>query len=278
MKYFILFILLFIVGCSSSRTISTLAQYEKTINELNLKTDLLGLLISSYINKLPTGSDVISKTKLSAVNKLLDSITFLSVKDVEFNFLQTKPLWTETNSILGLTYTNFVDIDTGKITIDLKKFRIISKSNNILTAEIELEGSGEIKVSGKYTGIISSASPKLHFYLKDELPLNIMPGDSDYIVLTPMPKDIILKAKVSIDLYKWNIPFYKEIKLISTDLIKPILVPSAINSEILFPIPSPLYGKKQIEFIKYQLYFSKISVSLINNTIEYRSDISFNKK
>ena len=88
----------------------------------------------------------------------------------------------------------------------------------------------------------------------------------------------MLKSKVLISLLGWNIPYYKEIPLQATDLIKPVLIPSALRSEIIFPLPAAQYGSQRLEFVKRYLRFSKSSVRANDNGLEYRSNIDFEKE
>ena len=171
-----------------------------------------------------------------------------------------------------------MNVDTGSLDIDLKNFMFSSVTNNTIYAQIEIEGTGTIKASGTYAGVSSNISPQIHFYLDEQIFFTVAAADSDYIRLNPVPKTVRLKTKITINLLGWNIPYYKEIPLLTTDLIKPVLIPSAVTSEIVFPIPAAQYGSQRLELVKRLLRFSRSTVRANNNVLEYRSNIDFEKE
>lgn len=265
-------------GCGSSVDLPSREESRQTISALKPMIDSLDTVIAEQGRSLPKGYDIISRTRLSAVNALLDRVTTSSVNDIHIDFLRTAPLWKEEKSILGISYTNHVDIDTGTLDIDLKKFRFTSTENNIVNAEIEIEGSGIAKVSGQYTGIPATAAPRVQFYLNDRIQFALTVADSDYIKLTPLPKSVLLKVKVSINLLGWSIPYSKEIPLQSVDLIKPVMIPSALRSEVVFPIPAAQFGEQQYEFVRRYITFTKTTVRTFDNMLEYRGNIDLTKE
>jgi len=226
---------------------------------------------------LPRGHDLITQTRTLAVNTLLHKVTNSTQRDVHIDFLATRPLWKEDKSLLGVQFSNVVNVDTGTMDIDLKKFVFTGISNNTIYAQIEIEGSGFIKASGTYAGVSARVSPQIHFYLDEQILFSVAAADSDYIRLNPIPKTLRLKTKTTITLLGWSIPYYKEILLLTTDLIKPILIPSAVTSEIVFPVPAAQYGSQRMQFVKRYLRFTRSTVRANNNVLEYRSNIDFDK-
>jgi hypothetical protein len=269
---------IFLNSCGSSVTVPSKEESEKKTAELKPAIDSLDLLISVQTKNLPKGYDIISRTRLSAIDMLLDRVATIDKRDIHIDFLQTRPLWREDKSVLGMSYTNYVDIDTGALDIDLKKFRFLDFTSNIVNAQIEIEGEGNIRVSGKYTGVAASTTPHVNFYLNEMLQFAITVADSDYIKLTPLPNTVLLKTKVTIKLLGWEIPYYKEIPLKATELIKPVLVPSALRSEIVFPIPASQFGEQKLEFVKRYIDFTKTTVNANNNILEFRGNIDFEKE
>lgn len=267
----------FYTGCGSSIDLPAKEESEKKFLEMKPAIDSLDAAIALQTKNLPKGFDIISRTRLSAINMLLERIASADKNDIHIDFLQTRPLWKEEKSTFGIAYTNFVDIDTGSLNIDLKKFHFLDFSGNIVNAVIEIEGQGAVKVSGKYAEVPASSTPRVHFYLNEMLQFAISAADSDYIKLTPLPNTVLLKTKITIDLLGWHIPYYKEIPLKATELIKPVLVPSALRSEIVFPIPASRYGEQRIEFVKRYIAFTKTTVNANNNILEYSGNIDFEK-
>lgn len=269
---------LFIVGCGSSMEIPSKEESQSKIALYKQQLDTLDAMITERTTGLPKGHDLISQTRSSAINVLLARVANRSLADIHIDFLATRPLWKEDKSVLGIGYTNYVDVDTGKLDIDLKKFAFNNFTNNIVNAEIEIEGTGTLRVSGKYTGVSANSSPQIHFYLDEQIQFVVTAADSDFIRLNPVPKTILLKTKITINLLGWNIPYYKEIPLETTDLIKPLFIPSALRSEIVFPIPASQYGNQRLEYVKRYLRFSKSAVKANDNILEYRSNIDFEKE
>jgi len=266
-----------LTGCGSSLELPSKEESQKKISELKPVTDSLDAVISGSTQNLPKGYDIISRTRLSSINMLLNWIATIDVRDIHIDFLQTRPLWKEEKSLFGIAYSNYVDVDTGSLDIDLKKFRFTNFTHNTVNAEIEIEGTGSIRVSGKYAGVPASASPTVHFYMSEPIEFAIFAADSDYIQLVPLPKTVLLKTKVTISLLGWNVPYYKELPLHAEELIKPVIIPSALRSEIVFPVPASQYGERRVEFVRRFLSFTKTSVNAKENILEYRSNIDFEK-
>ena len=271
-------LVLFLASCGTDSGIPTKEESQQRIVQLKQDMDTLDARLLPVAAALPKGSDLISHTRSSAVNTLLTRLTSRTLADIHVDFLATRPLWKEDRSVLGIGYTNFVDIDTGKLDIDLKRFTFNSFTNNIVDASIEIEGTGSIKASGKYTGVTAGISPQIHFYLNEQIQFVVTAADSDYIRLNPVPKTVMLKTKVTIALLGLNLPYYTEIPLQTVDLIKPVMIPSAVRSEIVFPIPASQYGSERLNFVKRYLRFSRSAVRANNNILEYRSNIDFEKE
>ncbi len=147
-----------------------------------------------------------------------------------------------------------------------------------MDAEFEIEGTGTIRVSGKYSGVMAGSSPQVHFYLDEQIQFVVTAADSDYIRLNPVPKTVLLKTKITINLLGWNVPYYQEIPLQAADLIKPVLIPSALRSEIVFPIPASQYGDQRLEYVKRFLRFTRSTVHADGTILENRSKNDFEKE
>lgn len=272
------FILFAAAGCGSSLDIPSKEESRNTVRLLKPQLHAIDSAMARTISSLPKGFDLISRTRLAAVNKLLDRVAHRSLKDIHINFLSTRPLWREEKSVLGISYANYVDIDSGMLDIDLKKFRFSNFFENTINAEIEIEGTGVISASGKYAGVAATASPRIHFYLNEQIQFIVSTADSDYIRLLPVPKTVHLKTKLTIALLGLHLPYYQEIPIKTTDIVKPILVPSAISSEIVFPIPAARYGTGSFDFVKRKLRFTRAGVRTGDNVLEYHSNIRFEKE
>lgn len=270
-------LLALLAGCGSSLNTPSIKDSQALIGAVKPQLDRLDTLINKQTQQLPRGHDLITSTRTSAVNALLTAVAGRTTKDIHVDFLATRPLWKEEKSVLGIGYTNVVNVDTGTLDIDLKKFLFTEIVNNTIYAQIEIEGSGTVKASGSYTGMSARVAPQVQFYLDEQVFFTVATADSDYIRLNPVPKTVKLKTKITVDLLGWELPYYKEIPLLTTDLIKPVLIPSAVTSEIVFPIPAAQYGAQRMAFVKRLLRFSRSTVKTTKNAVEYRSNIDFIK-
>ncbi|NUN68124.1 MAG: hypothetical protein HUU02_00255 [Bacteroidetes bacterium] len=269
--------LIILTGCGSSINTPSVKDSQALINAVKPQLDRLDSIVNAQTRKLPRGHDLITSTRTSGVNRLLTAVAERTAKDIHVDFLATRPLWKEEKSVLGIGYTNAVNVDTGTLDIDLKKFLFTEIVNNTIYAQIEIEGTGALKASGSYAGVSARIAPQVHFYLDEQVFFTVAAADSDFIRLNPVPKTVKLKTKITIDLLGWQVPYYKEIPLLTTDLIKPVLIPSAVTSEIVFPVPAAQYGADRMAFVKRYLRFSRSTVNTTANAVEYRSNIDFIK-
>lgn len=267
-----------LAGCGSSLDLPSVEESRAAAADFRARTAALDSSVTLSSAGLPGGADIVSRTRLSAVNRLLERVTAAGTKDVHIELLPTRPLWREETSVLGIPVVNHIDIESGRLDIDLKRFRFTGADANTLTAEIEIEGEGKATVSGRYAGVPASASPTARFYLRDSVRFVIAAADSDAVRLTPQPKTVLLKTKVSVSLLGWTVPYDREIPLSSTDLIRPIVVPSALRSEIVFPLPAAQYGEQRLEYVRRFISFTRSSVRTVNGVLEYRGTIDLTKE
>lgn len=275
--YLSIVLILSIFGCASSPKFPSITESQQKIKILTPKLDSLDRLISAKVPQSPAGFDIFTRFKREAMNRILSAFAQNRTDDITIDFLPTRPLWKEDKSVLGMTYSNYVDVESGTIAVNLKSFRFDKFDANGADASIELEGTGNIGVSGKYTGIPASATPNVQFYLFDQVHFDIFPTDSDYVILKPQPKMITLKTKISISLLKLELPYYREIPLQVADLIKPVSIPAALTSDVQFPVPASKFGGQKYEFAPRKVKFSKTAVSINNDALEFKANVNFVK-
>jgi hypothetical protein len=280
MKKILLTLLMTIIpvlyGCSSYK-MASVEDSQKSIDINRWKNDSLEAILKPML-KIPEGNDLIMKMELGAINKILNKYAYNRPDDILLFFRKSKDFMKEDKSTLGIKYTNFIDIDTGFVSLNLKSLQMNKLHQNKVDGMIELEGKGFISVSGKYTGIPASASPEVELYLNEAISMELLPTDTGYVVLKPVPKDIILKIKFSINLLGWKIPYYQEIPLKFAEMMKPVGFPLAVNADVTFPLPAQKFGNGNIEMVPYQMIFKKTKVTGVNTKIEYRTDIDLKRK
>lgn len=266
-------------GCSSSSSqlFPPTEASLSTIATLRPQVDTLDARLNIITKRFPSLYNTTTRIRSESFNRLLDMYAEQRTNDININFLATSPLWKEDKSILGISYTNVVNIDSGSLSIDLKKFHIKWAMNNMVNVEVEIEGSGFISASGQYTGVSAKVSPNIHFYLNDFVVFTISSTDSQTILLTPQPKTLVLKAQVTLQLMQLQVPYYKEIPLQAKDIIQPLRFPAALRSEIIFPLPAATFGGQKFEFAKRTLDFTNTHVSIMNNIFEIQGNVNFEK-
>jgi hypothetical protein len=266
-----------LIGCSSLNLPST-EESKKKIADLMPQVNTQNMLINRMTTNLPSGSDITARIRLAAFNTILSAFTKSRMDDITINFPPTKPFYSEQKSILGINYTNQLDVNSGQVVMDIKSFTFDKFDQNKIDATLEIQGKGNISVSGKYTGIPASVSPEIELYLKESISFDVLPADTGAIILRPQSKTLILKTKFYVKLLEWKVPWSQDIPLQLTDLMKPVTVRFALMSEIWFPLPASKAGANKLDYVPYYLQLSKTSVGIKNGMLESKTDVDFKKK
>jgi len=227
----------------------------KKIIEYRTQLQEIDKFINSKNAELKTEKDVDIKVQKEMLNRMLAVLANNRKEDLTILFLKTKNLIKDDKKVLGIEYTNFVDIDKGQVKMDLKSLKLIRLEKNKMEAIIEIGGNGDISLSGKNTGISASISSGVDLYLKDNVEFKIENSNDGNIILRPIPKKMKLKTKFTIELLKWNIPWREEIELEFSDIISPISVPMSLATEIDFPFPSKSKKPGQFNYIPCKINF-----------------------
>ncbi len=277
-KLVFLIVLLALVSSCRSIDFPSVEESQLSINKNNRRIDSLNNIVNQKKPKYKSGSDLFITVGLNSINKIIEPLAMSRQEDVSINFWETKPLFKEDKNIFGISYTNYLNIDKGSLSANLKKFRFDKFDGNKIDAIIELEGKGNISVSGKYTGVPASSTPLIELYLYEPITFEVLPDGYGNLLLKPIPKRLALKTKTSIKLLEWYVPWYQEIPLELTDLIQPVKIPLGLRTEIGFPLPSLQNSNEKIEFVPYLIDLSSAKLELKNNKIEFKTNIDFRKK
>jgi hypothetical protein len=240
--------------------------------------DSLAPVIAPVARSLPEGYDVVTRVRSATVNRMLKAFADARTDDLRIAFPPTRPLLKEEKSVLGIRYTNLLDIDTGNVVLNLRTFRFERFANNRLDALLEIDGGGKIRASGRYTGVPASASPDIALTLSERITFDVRLTDTGTVILRPVPKQLALKAKFSVKLLEWSIPWREDIPLQLTDLMKPLAVPVALRSEIPFPVPASTFGDSKLQFVPYLISTHRTNVTVDGDAVEFRADVEFLKK
>lgn len=221
--------------------------------------------------------DVSILIKTSVINNMMDKFANSSDSDVKMNFLQTNEIFAEDKSTLGISYRNYVNLENGVMDLNLKKVRLESNDNNRIIGLLELEGKGKVKVKGRYLSVPVSAEPEVMLYLNDQFNFEAK-SINGKMFLAPEKKNVLLKTKISIKLLEWAIPYYKEIPLNVAEMIKPLELPLASQSEILFPMPAKQFGDSKVDFVPLGIELNNTSLSSTKDYLKINTNVNFKSK
>ena len=274
---YILFLISTLLSCSSPKY-PTVEESDKKIHSLSSKIPLAEAVIKGIDFSSKKKNDFVLRIKKAAFNKILSKISYTTKKDVEIKFLKSEKIIKEENSAFGISYTNHIDINSGSVTMDLTNFSFRGFDGNIVRADIEINGSGGLSVSGKYTGIPASISPGIKLNLKEKISFSIS-ADKQNIILRPMPKKLILKATAYFEVLSWEIPWTEEIELDLTSLLNPVYIPIIINTDFEFPLPAEEFSdEEKIIMAPYILQISNTDVNASDDVLEIGTDFNLKKK
>lgn len=213
---------------------------------------------------------------LDVLNRLLRRFLENRREDIKLIFLPTRPLFIEEKNIFGIKYSNFINLDTGNLEVNIKSLKIFHSSDKSIEATIELEGKGKINVSGKYTGIPVYANPFVEIYMNETIKFEVLPSN-DEVIFKPLPKILNLKTRITIKLLNWDVPYYQEIPIQATDLLKPLGIKLGFSGEITLPKPSTNVRNK-FELKNYNVNFKSPKIKIEQNRLFYNSNIELNSK
>lgn len=270
------FVICFTLSHCSSLDLPTVKESEEKIQLLKPRIAALDTNINSIGEKLIVQHDIVMRTKMSVFNSILAALANNRSDDVKIVFNGNKPWMQEEKNLLGIKYTNSLNIDGGEINVNLTDFHFNSFEENKLSGEIHLQGNGKISISGKYLAIPASVTPDVEMKLDENIEFSLMSTDSGFIVLKPVPKMMHLQIKFFIKLLEWKIPWNQSQSFQLDQIIKPILIPTNINSSIQFPTLAQA-PKEKYSFITKPISIHDVIVTASQNVLEWRSNISFRK-
>ncbi len=264
-----------LAGCSST-PLPSARESEEKIERLRPLIAAADGAINAFGAKLVLDRDIALRIRREAFNRILTPLAQNRSDDARILFNGNRPWITEEKSLLGITYRNVLNIDGGKVDLNLTAFRIVSLEGNRVTARIAMEGKGAVSVSGSYAGIPASASPEIELDLADDVTFQVLPSDTGTIILQPMEKSIPLHTRFSVKLLEWRIPWNEVIMLKTTDLIKPIVLPSSISSAIDLPAIAQ-DPKEKSAMLPAKILIRDVGVMTDRQVLDWRGNVEFIK-
>lgn len=251
---------------------------KKLIDSYNSKLENLEKGIKAKNIGVSTGNDLILKVPNSTFNRIFDKISQQKAEDLILDFWYSPAIVSKEVNVLGIKTNHLVDLESGKITLDLKNLKFENFSNNVINGIIEIEGKGNVTVVGKSAGLSAKASPMLLLNLNEGISFDISSDKNSNLSLKAKSKQLKLKTKTSISLFGLELPWNQEVPIEVSQVIPPISVPLALESEISFPLPAQKFGNDKVQYAPYLLKLSQTKISAENNKLEYRTNIDFIKK
>lgn len=259
----------------SSVNLPSIEESQRAIERLKPLLEENDKAINFLGSRLPAGQDLIVRIRASSLNVVAAAVAGQRTDDVRIAFLPTRPLLREDKSVLGISYANTLDVDTGDLTMDLAVLRFERFRGNVVDAAIAIGGKGRIKISGRYTGIPASASPDIEMKLDETVRFDIAYTDSGNIVLRPQKKELKLRVTFKVKIIEWYVPYSRDIPLQATDLIPPLKVPMSFSATIPFPVPVEEFADERMTFAPHRVEFLRTMLHTVNDILELRSDFRF---
>lgn len=220
-----------------------------------------------------TQRDLGMSLRLSAANRIGTALARQRTDDLTITFLATRPLLEERKSVLGITYTNRLDIDSGRVVLDLRRFEFLESRRRGLEAVLGLEGEGRLHVSGRYTGVPGSVSPKIQLALRDTVRFTLSAGNNGSFVLTPVKDRIMLRAVFRINLLGWEVPWSEDIPLEVEKVIPVLAIPSFFDAAMKFPVPATDYSVKNYQFESVPMKLRESIIDVRDGKLIYRANV-----
>lgn len=242
---------------------------------LQKQIDSVDKVINAIPKPVASANDLILRFKRSTLNSLFSAYATYRTDDVRLTLLPTRPLWSEKKSFLGVTMQNSVDVDSGVVLVDIKKFECLPFNRNTVEIVLELEGGGAIGVSGRYAGIPIHLSPGLALYLQEKVRFSIQSAGADNVLLKHDPHTLLLKTKMTLHYLDWTLPYYREVPIEADGLMGPIVLPLSVSSTVQFPVPWEQDATRRLSFVPRKVQLSHTSVWAQGEQLEFRGDITF---
>ncbi len=271
---FIIVSVIFVISCKTM-DIPTIEQSEKQIQQYKTSIERAEKAIISQEYTIPKGNDLIIQMHQSIFNKIFSKLSSEKKDDIYIYFENSPDFISENKNVVGINYKNSISIDTGNVILDLKKFNFTALKDNSIESDISIYGKGNISISGTHTGLKARATPDVEIMIDENIVFQILTDLKNQLIIKPKPQNIILKAKFTINLLTWKIPYSHNFQFKTSEIIKPIAIPLIFDTNIELP---PITNTKNGLPEKYNLILHNAKLSSFGNKLEYRVDINLKKK
>lgn len=264
-----------LLSACSSVDLPTEEESEAKIRRLRAEIERAEGPLRVYEQRFHGSRDAVSEMKTDVVNRIFGAVASQRSDDLIIGFPPTRPLLSERKSTLGIRYTNHLDIDSGLVTLNLRRAALVSTRGNALRVLLEIEGAGRIAVSGRYIGIPAGSTPRIALSLRDTVSMDLQAGKNGTLMLVPRSGKVMLHATLYVKLAGWEIPWNEDIPLRIDELLAPVSLPALISTSIKLPVPAREYSDESYEFIDVPIRLRDPLLLLEGDRIRYAFECEF---
>ncbi len=267
-------VVLLLAACSSI-DLPTVEESTARIQRLNADLATAERPLRVFEERYTQQRDMRTAIDPRMINRVLGALAGQRSDDMRIGFPATRPLLEEKKSILGITYSNRLDIDSGLVTLNLRQAVITGLRKGALRVFLDLDGEGRIAVSGKYTGIPGSASPRIELSLRDTVTFSLKTDAHGELLLTPATRNVALSATFHVNLLGWEIPWNERIPLKLDEIIPAVRMPGMLHGNIKLPAPAREYRTGRYEFVTIPVEVRKPVAAIEEGKIVLDADIEY---
>jgi hypothetical protein len=274
--HILLFLLLaaLFTACSSI-DLPTAEESEARIARLSSDLARAEAPLRAYERRFALKRDMRTIIDPAVINRVLRAVATQRSDDMRIGFPATRPLLEERKDLLGIAYTNRLDIDSGLVTLNLKRAELRGLRRGAIRVYLEMEGEGRIAVSGRYAGLPGKASPRIELSLRDTVTLLMKSGQDGGLTLSPAKQKVKLLTTFHVNLLGWEIPWREETVLQLDELLQPITMPGMLAGEIKLPAPAREYSTGRYEFVTIPVNIGNTEVITENDRITIQADVKY---
>ena len=264
-----------LLSACSSIDLPTVEESEARIARLRTDLERAEAPLRAYEERFALKRDMTTSIDPDVLNRVLKAVATQRSDDMRIGFPATRPLLEERTSLLGISYTNRLDIDSGLVTLNLKRAELRGLRRGAVRVFLELEGEGRIAVSGRYAGVPASSSPRIELSLRDTVTLLVKSDPKGGITLAPAKQTVKLSTTFHVSLLGWEIPWNEETPLQLDELLQPITMPGILSGEIKLPAPAREYSSSRYEFVTIPVEMKNVEAGTGKGRIDIEGDVVY---
>ncbi len=236
-------------------------QQEKNLlstNELDRQIDELGSFLVSK-------TDFSINIKRYFLDLLVDQFAQSSTRDVIIKVMHSRVM--SSKSDLGFAkYENYLDIENGDGAVDLRDVEIQSMRDGQISLFVDAIGQIQAQARGKQIGFNYDANPQIGVSLRDQIAFTFEQVGQNFQI-KPVAKKVSvhLDTRVPVQMIGQDINTSQNISVDTTSLIKPVILPKVINTDLVLP-----QGRQTITL-------TEVNYKIENNQLFFGANLTFSQ-